>query len=559
MEESKNKRTEEKLSNSISLANRVFSEVDKVKSFLEHWFEVGRRVDTLSSMLKTLLCFITAASAQKSLYLRPVDCILEEVEAIIKHALDVASKLNHKSIIILWLFNITKITDFQTLFCSLDDSIGNVKWLLVVYDPINNGAFEGIIGFLPPIVACNPFFLLVWSCIATVKMGRRLSDRIDAIRSLASLAQDGDLYKKYIVKEGGVPPLLKLFEETASLEAQIAAVDALCALTNDPYIIKSIEIVIIRLLKDAPAEAEIQAVNLVARMAEQDAATEYDSADESLIWRLVTLLSAADVDPEINSGKLRELKIRCAEALWMLAARSISNCRTITNTKAMLCLAKLVEKEEGKVKYYCLMTLMQITAAAESDSHFRHTVFKTNSPSSKAVVDQLVRVIEETNEPIMQIPAIRSIGSLARIFRSRDNIRVIRPLVSLLDDRHLAVATEAAIALLKFTSPENLLCIEHWKSVLEFISFPTLMRLIQGGNKLQRHRWVLNINKHAEKCLMRSISLSPLMTFIGVGNMILGYYSLSHESAHNQTDGCPAFSPERSHQEPCFVLCPVKL
>ncbi|XVE85187.1 hypothetical protein DITRI_Ditri17bG0071600 [Diplodiscus trichospermus] len=434
---------EEKLSESISLAKRVLSAVDAAMCVMEEWSEVEKRIDQLSFMLKTLFRFITTP-AQKSLYLRPVDRILEEVEGILKHSLDVACKFNLKSIIRRF-FNINKTIDFQTLFCNLDDSIGNVKWLHIVYDPINNGAFEGIVVFLPPVVNSNPIFLMVWSCIATVKNGRRLSDRIDAIKSLDSLAQDSYLYMEYIVKEGGEPPLLKLLEETTSFEAQIAAADALCTLTDDPEIIKSIEIVIARLLKGEQIEVQIQAMNLAARMAELSA-TEYDSAEESVIWSLVTLLSSetsAD-DPEIEL----KLKTGCAEALWLLAARSISNCRTITKTKALLCLAKLVENERGKLKYYCLMLIRQITAVAESDRHFRGNVFKTNSPSSKAVVDQLVRVIKESKNPVMQIPAIRSIGSLARIFRSGEN-RVLGPLVSLLDNRHLTVATEAAVALKK--------------------------------------------------------------------------------------------------------------
>ena len=525
MEVSENKWIEDKLSNSITLAKRVFSAVDEAKSALEKWFEVEKRVNKLSYMLKTLLHFITT-SVKKSLYLRPVDRILEAIEGILKHALDIARKFNLK-IVIRWFFNTTKTTDFQTLFRNLDDSIGNMKWLLIVYDPINNGAFGGIVVFLPPIVNNNPIFLLVWSCIFTVQMGRRLSDRIDAVESLASLAQDSNMYKKYIVEERGVPPLLKLLEETASLYAQIAAADALCTLTNDPEIMKNIMIVIVRLLKDAPIEIQIKAVNLVVTLAELKAATEYDSAEGNVIWPLVTLLSSETSvdDPEINLVK-RQLKINCAKALWMLAARSVSNCRTITRTKAMLCLAKLVEKERGKLKYYCLRTIMEITSAAESDSHFRRSVFKTNSPSAKAVVDQLLRVIKESEEHIMLIPAIRSVGSLARIFRSRDT-RVIGPLVSLLDNRLPKVATEAAIALQKFTSPENYLCFERWKSVIEFISFPALMRLIGGGNKMQRHRWTLLICYRFYTC-----------------QQLQGYYS------------CPVFSPEPS-LELCVIFCPV--
>ncbi|XP_022762550.1 uncharacterized protein LOC111308489 [Durio zibethinus] len=534
MEDSENKWIEDKLLNSIALAKRVFSAIDELKSFLEERLEVEKRVGQLSFMMKTLLRFITT-SAKKSLYLRPVDRILEEVQGILKHALDIACKFNLKSVICRF-FNTPKTTDFQTVFRNLDDSIGNMKWLLIVYDPINNGAFGGIVVFLPPFCNNNPIFLLVWSCIGTVQMGRRLSDRIDAIDSLGSLAQDNNLYKKYIVAEGGLPPLLKILKVSTSLYAQLEAANALCILTNDPEIMKNIVIVIVRLLKDAPIEVQIQAANLVARMAEENAAIECDSAEGNVIWPLVALLSS---ETSADEPEKRELKINCAEALWTLAARSVSNCRTITNTKALLCLANLVEKESGKLRYYCLMTIMEIATVAESDIHFRQAVFKTNSPSAKAVVDQLLRVIKESNDPIQQIPAIRSIGSLARIFPSRETAGVIGPLVSLLHNRHLTVATEAAIALQKFLCPENYLHIEHWKSVIECISFPALMRLIGDGNKMQRHRWALLIC-----CLFCACQ------------QLQGYYSLSNYSVDYQKDKDYP-SPEHSH-EPNFILCPVK-
>ncbi|XVF00596.1 hypothetical protein REPUB_Repub04eG0014200 [Reevesia pubescens] len=534
--------SENKLSKSIALANRVLA-VDEAKwpkSVQEKWFEVEKQVDQLSCMLKTLLRFITTSA--KSLYLRPVDRILEEVEEILKHALDIASKFNLKTVIH-WFFNSPKTTDFQPLFRNIDHSISNMKWLLVVYDPKSDGTFGGIVDFLPPIFNNNPILLLVWQCISTVQMRRKSSDRIDAIKSLASLAHDSNLYKKYILQEGGEPPLLKLLEESHSLYEQLAAADALCTLTNEPEIMKNIVIVIVRLLKDGHIEVQIQAANLVTKMAEVDEATEYDSSEGNVIWPLVTLLSSeisAD-DPKLSLHKHRQLKISCAEALWTLAARSVSNCKTITNTKAMLCLAKFVEKERGKLQYYSLMTIKEITAVAESDSHFRCNVFKTNSPSAKAVIDQLLRVIKESEDPIKQVPAIRSIGSLARIFSSRET-RVIGPLVSLLNSRHLTVETEAVIALQKFVCPENYL-IEHWKSVIECISFPALVRLIEGGNKLLRHTWTLPI------CCL----------FCACHHQLQSHYTLRINSSHSQKDKdypSPVRSPELCPQ-PCFISCTV--
>ncbi|OMO92233.1 Armadillo [Corchorus olitorius] len=457
----------------IDLAKLVSTTADMAQSFLHQWLDVVKRVNRLSLMLETLRGFI-ATSTKKSLYLRPVDVILGEVQRSLKHALAIASNCNLKNVFC-WLFTFTtEPPDFQTLFRNLNDSSGNMKWLLEVYDPKNNGTFGGIIVFLPPILINNPFLLLVWHCIATVQMGRHLNDRIDAVNSLASLAEDNDMYKRYIVEERGVPVLLKLLEESNFFDVQIAAINALCIIANVEEIMQIIAIAIVGLLYNAPIEGKIEAANLVAKLAEENPGMEFDSTKGNVIWPLVTLLSS-------ETSKL-ELKISCAEALWMLARGNVSNCRAIAETKAMLCLANLVQQKQGRLlKYYCLMTIMEIAAAAEFDIGFRCATFKTNSPSAKAVVDQLLRVIKESRNPGFQIPAIKSVGSLARIFLARESTRVIGALVSLLDNRHLTVASESAIALEKFTCEENFLHEEHLKSMNELNA---LMRLKRGGNEM---------------------------------------------------------------------------
>uniref|UniRef100_A0A2P2Q3I6 Uncharacterized protein MANES_13G025300 n=1 Tax=Rhizophora mucronata TaxID=61149 RepID=A0A2P2Q3I6_RHIMU len=185
-----------------------------------------------------------------------------------------------------------------------------------------------------------------------------------------------------------------------------------------------------------------------------------------------------------------KLKISCAEALWMLARGSVPNSRRITETKGLLCLAKLVEKEEGELQYNCLMTIKEITAAAESNADLRRAAFKTNSPAAKAVVDQLLRIIEVLDSPTLQIPALRSIGSLARTFPARET-RVIGPIVIQLSNRNQEVSAEAAIALGKFACPDNFLRESHSKTIIEFNGVPTLMRLLRGNERAQLHGLIL--------------------------------------------------------------------
>lgn len=186
--------------------------------------------------------------------------------------------------------------------------------------------------------------------------------------------------------------------------------------------------------------------------------------------------------PEVKN----ELKISCAKALWMLAKDSISNSRRITETKGLLCLAKLIEKEKGELQKNCLMAITEITSAAESNPDLRRSAFKTNSPPAKAVVEQLLRVIKESSDPALQTGAIKSIGSLSRTFPARES-RVICPLADQLNNKDPEVATEAAIALGKFASSENFLCHEHSKAIIEFNGVLPLLRLLRVSETAQVH------------------------------------------------------------------------
>lgn len=174
----------------------------------------------------------------------------------------------------------------------------------------------------------------------------------------------------------------------------------------------------------------------------------------------------------------------------MLARGSVPNSRTITETKGLLCLAKLVESEQGELQYNCLMTIMEITAAAESNADVRRAAFKTSCPAAKAVVDQLLRVIKESDIPRLKISAIRAVGSLSRTFPARET-RVIGPLVEQLSHKNQDVAVEAAISLGKFACPDNFLCVEHSKSIIEFKGVLPLMRLLRNNEWAMLHGLIL--------------------------------------------------------------------
>ncbi|KAJ0727244.1 putative armadillo-like helical protein [Helianthus annuus] len=343
-----------------------------------------------------------------------------------------------------------------------------------------------------------------------------------------------------IAEEGGIPPLLKLLKEESNFEAQIAATVTLFNLVNneDRARLVTSEIgvpVIVQCLHKAPIWVQVLVVKLIARMAENDEVSQEAFARENVIRPLVTLLSfdmadnlyerrsihsvfkmnkigsmtslsSATTTWSINrkerenepSELKRELKTCCARALWMLSRGNLANSKLLTETKGL-------QPQRNRIP--------------SSDA------FRTNSPAAKAVVYRLLRLIQESKIAGIKIPAIKSIGSLARTFPARET-RVIGPLVKQLSHQNPDVVTEAAIALGKFASPDNFLCTEHSKTIIEFDGVIPLMRLLRGNERTQHHALVLlcYLAMHAgnNEALMQARVLTALA---GADKSIVGQHS----------------------------------
>ncbi|KAL2520349.1 uncharacterized protein Fot_24272 [Forsythia ovata] len=128
------------------------------------------------------------------------------------------------------------------------------------------------------------------------------------------------------------------------------------------------------------------------------------------------------------------------------------------------------------------MALMEITATAEEDADLRRSAFKPNSPASKAVVDQLLRIIEKEDMELL-VPCIKAIGNLARTFRATET-RIISPLVRLLDEREVEVSKEACVALKKFACTENYLHMDHSKAIISAGGAKHLVQLTYFGEQI---------------------------------------------------------------------------
>ncbi|KAI3940945.1 hypothetical protein MKX01_011672 [Papaver californicum] len=354
---------------------------------------------------------------------------------------------------------ITSAAYFHIVFILLDASIGDLEWVLSVYD-VNSPNSNGIVLSLPPIACNDPILSWVWSFIDVLHMAS-LSHRVEAANELASLTIDNDRNKKIIVEVGGIPPLLRLLKQGFFSPESQAASNALSNLATDRQRIRMIVSE-----HGAPIVCSISVANLVSRMAKNDPAAQEEFARDNLIRPLVSLLSfdtfldepksqphkatrfhsLVKINKDLQGGgggkssrenensdvKLK-LKINCVEALWMLSKESISNSRRITETIGLLYL-----------QMNCLITVMEITAAAEVNADLRRAAFKTNSPASKAVMEQLLTLVQQETKT-----------------------RVIKPVVLQRGNKNLDVATEAAITLGKFACPENFLCVEHSKTIIE--------------------------------------------------------------------------------------------
>ncbi|KAM1080714.1 hypothetical protein ACFX1X_015592 [Malus domestica] len=533
--ENDEKTLHDELSLPILLADRVIKSAQEAESSKLDCADLAKQVDRLSQMLRSA---VRIAATTQSLYERPVRRIVADVAKNLERALTLVRKCKHSGVL-RQVFSITTTADFRKVSNLLESSIGDMKWLLSVFES------DGANLSLPPIASNDPILSWVWSYIATIQMGQ-LRDRVDAANSLVSLARDNDRNKKIIVDEGGVTPLLKLLKEGSSPDAQIAAANALFHIATDQervrIIIDLLGInVVVSVLGDSPMRVQVCVVRLVSEMAELDPVAQEEFGRENVTRPLVSLLAMDTVldDPKVQPGKPSihnlvqinkqlaanglnpnsrsssfsnhyhsdgssrggghyrkerereaesnpevklELKAGCAKALWKLCKGCLLNSRKVTETKGLICLAKIIDKEAGELQLNCLMTVMEIAAVAESNTDLRRAAFKLNSPAAKAVLDQLLRVIQEEANLELQIPAIKAIGSLARTFPARET-RIVGPLVARLGSVDVDVAIEAAIALGKFVCMENFNCVEHSKTIIEFDGIPSLMRLLRTTDR----------------------------------------------------------------------------
>lgn len=579
------------LAKPIQLADQVIKFADEASSFKQECGELKSKTEKLATLLRQ------AARASSDLYERPARRIIEDTEQVLDKALILVIKCRANGLM-KRVFTIIPAAAFRKMGSQLENSIGDVSWLLRVSASADDRDDEYL--GLPPIAANEPILCLIWEQIAILYTGS-VDDRSDAAASLVSLARDNDRYGKLIIEEGGVPPLLKLVKE-GKLAGQENAARAIGLLGRDPesvehMIVAGVCSVFAKILKEGPMKVQVVVAWAVSEFAanypkcqdlfaqhniirllvshiafetvqehskyaivskatsihalviasnnsnvtndvnkqvvdEDQSRIPYPTRDKSpnQLHSVVTntmAMNAATKQPLQKPGantndathvnfaksngsnnlkqnyqphhqhnhsisgvsvKGRELedpatkanmKAVAARALWHLAKGNSPICRSITESRALLCFAVLLEKGPEDVQYNCAMALMEITAVAEKDADLRRSAFKPNSPACKAVIDQMLKIIEKADSELL-MPCIRAIGNLARTFRATET-RMISPLVRLLDEREAEVSREAAIALAKFAGKENYLHLDHSKAIISAGGAKHLIQLVYFG------------------------------------------------------------------------------
>ncbi|GFY87900.1 armadillo repeat only 2 [Actinidia rufa] len=570
------------LAKPIQLADQVIKSADEASSFKADCAEIKVKAGKLVDLLRQ------AARASNDLYERPTRRIIDDTDQVLDKALALVQKCRAHGLV-KRVFNIIPAAAFRKMAAALENSVGDVSWLLRV----SAGGSEYL--GLPPIAANEPILCLIWEQIAILSTGS-LEDRSDAAASLVSLALDNDRYGKLIIEEGGVGPLLRLVKE-GKLEGQENAARAIGLLGRDPESVEqmihaSVCQVFAKILKEGPMKVQAVVAWAVSELAAHHSSCQDLFAQHNIIRLLVSHLAfetvqehskyaitikslhAVVVDANSNQNKVnanlkeddddsasqgkfqyplgrnkqtnqmhnvvtttmamnaqsklkqsngvnqtnqvphnhhhhhqhhthsnhsisgtiskgRELedpetkaymKAMAARALWQLAKGNSAICRSITESRALLCFAVLLEKGTEEVQYNSAMALMEITAVAEMDADLRRSAFKPNSPACKAVIDQLLKIIERADSELL-IPCMKAVGNLARTFRATET-RMISPLVKLLDDREAEISREACIALTKFACTENYLCLDHSKAIIGAGGAKHLIQLAYFGEQI---------------------------------------------------------------------------
>ncbi|KAG0484996.1 hypothetical protein HPP92_009075 [Vanilla planifolia] len=471
------------LAKPIQLADQITKLADDAHSFRSECQEVKAKTERLSALLRQ--------AARAELYERPTRRIMDDTEQVLDKVLTLVAKCRDNGIM-KRVFISNPAGPFRKMSIGLDNSIGDVSWLLRVSaagdedgdmhlglppiaqnDPILFLIWEQIAtlqtGSLD--ARADAAASLVSLARDNERYGKLIIEE-DGVGPLLRLVKEGRLEGQ----ENAARALGLLGRDPESVEQMILA--GICSvfaktLKEGPIKVQAmVSWAISELADHHPKCQDVFAQNNVVRLLVGHLAFEtvqehskytISSKAQSIVQSNVAVpskdqghmptiapnvIANHQVAHLVNGGlpnisltgasiKGRELedpaskaymKAMAARALWQLARGNYAICKSITESKALLCFAVLLEKGVDEVKYNSAMALMEIARVAEEDADLRRSAFRPTSPTARAVVDQLLRVVEKANYDDLLVPCITALGCLSRTFRATET-RIIGPLM----------------------------------------------------------------------------------------------------------------------------------
>ncbi|XP_021762708.1 uncharacterized protein LOC110727457 [Chenopodium quinoa] len=284
----------------ILLTDRLIKSADEAKSSRSDYVELARQADELSQKLRAAVRLSSSPSSSSSIYDRPIRRIAADVTKNLERALTLVRKCKHTGLLRHVFLTITSsAADFKKVSNLLQSSIADFGWLLSIYSDDEGGANLAI----PPIVSNDPIFAWVWSYIASLQVNRQVKDRIESANHLASLAGDNQRYRKLIVEEGAVWPLLRLLKDGGgSPDGQIAAATALYMLVDEVERTRIVAAeggipIMVQVFAESCMNVQIAVAELVAKVAEIDSIAREEFGKENLLKQLISCL-IMEVDME---------------------------------------------------------------------------------------------------------------------------------------------------------------------------------------------------------------------------------------------------------------------
>ena len=141
----------------IQLADQITKASDEAYSFRQECLEVKAKTEKLAGLLRQ------AARASNDLYERPTRRIIDDTEQVLFKALALVEKCRATGLM-KRVFTIIPAAAFRKITMQLENSIGDVSWLLRV-SASGDDRDDEYLG-LPPIAANEPILCLIWEQVA---------------------------------------------------------------------------------------------------------------------------------------------------------------------------------------------------------------------------------------------------------------------------------------------------------------------------------------------------------------------------------------------------------